>query len=422
MLPGYQLFAYLLFGVLSLLGLLLLLLRTPYGGGLRRAVDRTLRAISPGGGAAWLDWRLVLLVAGLGYALTVAFDVAIGLYRCHGTGPSDILALAASGRAFWSGGNPFTVPNCGSSIEVPYGLAAVLVDALGSLGGPVGITALWGGIALLLVPLVWTLGGPDRRYVLLFVAVSPLYVPLVATQIDGASNALVPVTVLLALYLARRREPLAAAVGGFLATGRFPALFPLLGAAGRMRRRWAFAGVAIAVFLAVTAATYAVWGRAFFDPVFLSQAGRRSFSLNLYGVLIQQHLLPAGYAVAAGQAALTVLLVVAVFFRSRTALGAAAITLAGVALVTQFLSYSILVSLVPVALLGARPRWWLWAIGIVGTVNYDFAYSYAAVQEGQWLPYDVLGIVLTVLLVGLFWDLWRSELGAATAPGPTPTA
>ncbi len=420
MLPPYQIVSYVLLALLTLGGLLLLLLPTRYGAGLRRAVDRFLRAASSSGGAAWLDWRLLLAICAAGYGATVGFDVAVHLYACTGRGPSDVLALVASGDAFWRGGNPFTVANCGTTITVPYGLAAVVIDAIGSAGGSIGIAVVWGAVALLLVPLVWTLAGPDRRYVTVFVCTSVLFMPLVAAQIDGASNALVPVTVLLALVLARRREPIAAAVGGFLSTGRFPAIFPLLGAAGRMRRRWTFAAIGLAVFLAVTAVSYLAWGRSFFDPVFLDQVGRRSFSLNAYGVLMQRNLLPGGDVVAAVQAGLTVLLVVVVFFRARSPIGAAAITFTGVALVTQFLSFNILVSLLPVALLGARPRWWLWAIGVVASLNYDFAFSYYGRQLGEWGPYNALGLVLTALLLGLFVDLWRADR-VAPVPAPAPT-
>jgi hypothetical protein len=419
MFPAYELVSYGLLIVLSVAGLLLLLLPTAYGRGLRSLVRRLLARLSPAGDAAWLDWRLLLLVGGIGYALTVAFDIAYGLYSCSGRGPSDILALALSGRALWTGGNPFTVANCGAMIDIPYGLAAIVLDAVGSLGGPIGIAIVWGLVALLLIPLVWTLAGPDRRYVTLCVATSILYLPLVTAQIDGATNVIVPVTVLLVVVLARTRDGWAAAIGGFLATARFPTMFPLLGIAGRYSKRWRFGAIALGVFLGATALSFAAWGRAFFDPVFLNQLGRRSFSLNLWGILIQRNALPGGPGVAIAQIALTLALVVAVFFRARTVLGAAAITLTGVALVTQFLSFNILVGLLPVALLGARPRWWLWAISIVAAIDYDLAFPYFGQHLGNWAPYNALDLVLTLLLIALFVDLWRRELAAPRAAATT---
>jgi hypothetical protein len=400
-------------------GLLLLLLQTPRGAGLARIVDRWLRSASSRGSLAWLDWKLIAVVAGAVYAAVIAFDVAYGLFACSGNGPSDIAALVASGRAAWVGGDPFTVTSCGSSIQVPYGVAAVVIDAIGSLGGVIGVAAIWGLVALALLPLTWKLAGPDRRFVTIFVATSVLYLPLVSAQIDGATNALVPVAVLLAILLARRNEPWAAGVGGFLATGRFPAIFPLLAATGKFRRPWLSAILVVAVFGAITALSFALWGNAFLAPVFTSQVSRRSFSLNLYGLLTQQNWLPAGDGVAVVQAVLTLAVVGAVWLKGRTVLGGAAIALTGVALLTQFLSFNILVGLLPVALLGVRPRWWLWAIGIVGTLNYDLAWPYWAKLQGIWWPYDLLGIVLTLLLLGLFVDLWRAELAVAPATGPT---
>jgi len=396
-------------------GLVLLLLRTPNGAGLARRLDRWARRASSHGSLDWLDWKLPLVVAGAVYAAVIAFDVAFGLFACSGNGPSDIAALVASGRAAWAGGDPFTVSSCGSSIQVPYGIAAVVLDAIGSLGGTVGIAFVWGLVALSIVPLTWTVAGPDRRYVTLVVLTSVLYLPLISAQIDGATNALVPAAVLLAIALARRSEPIAGAVGGFLATARFPAVFPLLGAAAGFRRRWLSGTLVVVVFGAITLASYAAWGNGFLDPVFFSQVTRRSFSLNLYGLLTQQNWLPGGDGVAAVQAGLTVAVVAAVWWKGRTVLGGAAIAITGVALVTQFLSFNILVSLLPVALLGVRPRWWLWAIGIVGTLNYDLAWPYWAKDLGLWWPYELLGVLLTALLLGLFVDLWRGELAAPAA-------
>ncbi|MGA7923992.1 MAG: hypothetical protein WCA77_08460, partial [Thermoplasmata archaeon] len=80
----------------------------------------------------------------------------------------------------------------------------------------------------------------------------------------------------------------------------------------------------------------------------------------------------------------------------------------GVALLTQFLSFNILVWLLPVALVGARARWWLWGIAVVGSVNYDWILGLASGANAALWPSAVLDVLLTVLLVGLFVDLWRS--------------
>jgi hypothetical protein len=405
--------------LLGSVSFVLLWIRTPRGARLGATIDRWGRRLSDRGDWSWLRWELILLVCAAAYASVIGFDLAYGLYGCSGHGPSDILGLVASGQAFLRGTDPFSVTNCGGTILVPYGFAVLGLDGIGSLGGAAGVAAVWGAVALAVVPLTWALAGPDRRYVTAVVATSLLFLPLVSAQIDGATNALVPAAVLLVAYLAARHEPLAAAVGGFLATGRFPALFPIAAGAGRLRRAVLGVVVAVGVFGGLTAVGYAVWGNAFLGPVFFEQLNRRSFSLNVFGLFGHQGWLPGGDGLAVGQAVLTVALVLIVWWRSRSVLGAMAITLAGVALLTQFLSFNILVSLVPVALLGARPRWWLWGIAVVGTANYDLAYPYLGQQAGVWWPYELLGIVLTGLLVGLFVDLWRGELAAGRG---APTA
>jgi hypothetical protein len=361
------------------------------------------------------DWRILALVAAVVYVGVTTYNLELGLYGCaRAAGPSDALAYYESGRAFLSGGNPFVVSNCGGSVSIPYGLSVVLVNALGSLAGLPGVVLLWGAVAIAILPLTAWVAGPDRRYVVLVVATSLLFLPLVVSQIDGASNLLVPVVVLLTLAIARRGGPLAGAVGGALASGRFPSLFPTVGASGRFTRPLLSGFVAIAAFAAVTGATYAAYGRTFLDIVFTGEIGRHSFSLNVYGVLLQQGWLPSGDLVPAIQAVLTIALVVVVFFRARTALGGAAITLTGVLLLSQFLSFNILSWILPVALLGARPRWWLWGIGALGTLDYTLGYSWAAVDLGIWWPYELMDVVLTVLLIGLFVDAWRAD--RANAP------
>lgn len=405
-------------GVLAAVSLVLLLVRTARGEGLRAALARDLARLSGRGDLGWLRWWHITVVVAVGLGAVMGFDLATGLYGCSAPGaPSDIGGFLAQGRAFWTGTNPFNVANCGTTIAEPDGLAAVLFNAVGSLGGLVGIAVIWGVIAVTLVPLTWWVGGVDRGYLTLVLVASPLYFPLVATQIDGASNALVPATVLLTLFLARRREVGATSLAGFLATQRFPTLFPVLALSGSFRRRFAAAGALVGVFALLTAASYAAWGSEFLDQVFLAQIGRRSFSLNFWGVFLLHNALPSGNGLAVAQAVLTLVLVAVVFFTVRSPLRAAAITVTGVALLTQFLSFDILVWLLPVALVGARPRWWLWGIAVVGAVNYEFALSVGAWTQGVLWPSELLDVVLTVLLLGLFVELWRSnDLGPVGPP------
>jgi hypothetical protein len=405
-------------GLLALVGLALLIAPTERGIRVRAAFGRALQRITGRADLAWLQWWHVAVVIALGMTATMVYDLASGLYSCSVPGSTvDIVGFLSQGRALWTGGNPFNVPDCGGMIAEPDGLAAVLINAIGSLGGVAGIAFVWGAISVALVPLVWWVAGPDRRYLTLIVATSPLYFPLVSSQIDGASNALVPVTVLLALFLATRSEVGATSIAGFLATQRFPTLFPVLGMSGSFRRRFTAALALVAVFAAGTGISYLIWRSDFLNVVFLDEIGRRSFSLNFWGVFLLSRGLPSGNELAIGQAVLTLVLVGVVFFTVRSPLRAAAITVTGVAILTQFLSFNILVWLLPVALVGVRPRWWLWGIAVVGSVNYDYALNVAAWSQGIVWPSEVLDVVMTALLLGLFIDLWRS---ADPTPGEGP--
>ncbi len=244
---------------------------------------------------------------------------------------------------------------------------------------------------------------------------SILFVPIISSQIDGATSAIVPVTVLLFLYLAPRNEMLAAALGGFFATARFPALFPVLGAAGNARRRFATFAVAAASFAGFTGLSYLVWGAEFARTVFSNQLGPRWFSLNLYGVLLLGNALPASPALEMGQAAATVALLLIVFWKVRSPVAASGIVLAGIALLTPYLSFNFLIWLLPIALVGTRARWWLWAIAMVGSLNYTLALSIWAWDDGIAWPSAVLDAVLTALLLALFVELWRQALRGPSA-------
>jgi hypothetical protein len=408
----------LVLGVLAAFNLLLLLATSPRGAGLGEWLRRSLGRVTGRTELGWLRWWHLTLVVGAGLAVVFAYDFAAGLFACTVPGtPTDIGGFLGQGRALWTGTNPFSVTSCGGTIGEPDGLASVLLNGVGSLGGLYGIALVWGLVALALVPLTWWAADPDRRYLTLIVATSPIYFPLVSAQIDGASNALVPATVLLTVVLARRRAVVATSLGGFLATQRFPTLFPILGLSGSLRQRWTAALAALAVFAAGTGVSYLLWGHEFLDVVFLSQFSRHSFSLNVWGVLLLQNAFPSGDGFTFAQAVVTLALVVGVFFLVRVPLRAAAIVLTGVALLNQFLSFNILVWLLPVALVGTRPRWWLWGIAVVGALNYNLTLGYFAWTQGILWPAEVLDVLLTVLLLGLFVDLWRTS-DAAVPPGP----
>jgi len=418
------------FAGLATINLLVLLYATDssVGAWLRPRVLRALRRLSGRADLHWLDWQPLVVAAGVAFAAVSAYGILSGQYGCHPPGVSDPIGVLNSGKAFWAGTDPFRVTDCGGNLDVPYGLAALLISAVGSLGGLTGIYVVWGAVGLSILPLTWAVAGSDRRQVMLYVGTSVLLVPLISSQIDGATNAIVPATVLLAVYLARRSELLGAAVGGFLSTARFPNLFPVLGSTGANPRfRYAAFAVAAASFGAFTAVSYLLWGSDFLGPVFLSQIGRRSFSLNLYGVFLLQNALPSSTALEAVQALLTLALVLVVFWRGRSPVGSAAIVLTGVALLTPFLSFNILVWLLPVALIGARARWWLWSIAFVGSLNYDLGLNVWAWDDGVTWPSAVLDVVLTVLLLALFVEVCRQQLGrrdptpaSAVLPGRSP--
>ncbi len=406
---------------LSAINLAILVARTPAGIRLRGWAGRTLRRISWGGRIDWLDWRLLTVVAATWFGGFAAFHLLSGQYGCLPNGLiSDPLGELDSGRAFWAGRNPFeSVPYCGGTLSVPYGLAAVLLDALGALGGLVGILVVWGIVALSVLALVAKSASSDRAYVTAFVATSVIYVPLITAEFSGATNAIVPVTLLASVYLSRRRERVAALVGGFFATARFPSLFPVLGSTGAFaRHRFASFGVAAGAFLAATAASYVVWGPGFASSVFVSQITRRNNSLNFYGILLLHNALPTAAWIEAVQAGMILALVIAVFFTVRSPIVAVAITITGVALVTPFLAFNFLIWLLPVALAGVRARWWLWGVASVGWINANLGFA-AWVPSGIVLPTEGMDLILSGLLVGLMIDLWREERTRSTRSTPS---
>jgi hypothetical protein len=412
------------FGFLTVVNLLVLVYRTSYGAKLRPWVLNALRRVSGRSDLHWLDWKLLAVVGAVWFGGFSVYGILSGQYGCQPGILSDALGEMDSGRAFWAGGNPFSsVPYCGGTLDVPYGLAAVLLDALGSLGGLWGICLVWGAIVLSIFPLAWRAGGADRQYVTVYLATSILFIPLATSEFGGATNAIVPMTLLLTLVLVEERELLASALGGFLSTARFPSLFPVVamnGGQGRLRF-WGGA-VALGVFGAATLLSFALWGTGFFNSVYVGELGRRSYSLNVFGVLLLHNALPSSLGVEAVEAAVTVALVLAAFFTVRSPVRAVAITIVGVALVTPFLSYNFLIWLLPCALAGARARWWLWGIATVAAVDFNLGIIVWANAQGIVGPAEVLDVVVTALLLGLFVELWRGELASHRAGPPRPAS
>ncbi len=396
----------------SAVNLALLVARTPWGRGVGTRLRSAAARLSGCPDLRWIDWRFLVVFGALWIGAFVGNELRIGQFDCAAGSINDPMGLLSSGRAFFAGADPAdAVSYCGfTTIQVPYGIAAIGIDAVGSLGGLVGICAIWAAVALLLIPLVWKAGGADRQYLTLFVATSVLYLPLVTGQIGDANNVLVPITLVAVLLVAGTRRVAGSALGGLLATAKFPAMVPLLGHAGRsdphrLRAVLASAGV----FVGGTAVGYAAWGWGFLRAVFLAELGRRSFSLNLYGVLLVQNRLPSAAWVEAIEAAVTLGIVLSVALWIRSPIRAMAIGIVGVALVTPFLSYNILIWLLPVALAGPRARWALWGAGAIGTLNYGYALNGLAWVGGPVWPTELLDVAMTAVLGALFVDLWRSE-------------
>ena len=409
------------FVVLTGVNLVVFYSRTEAGVRWRNRLLRAARRLSGREDLSWLDWRILLAAGALWYGGFAVHALLSGQAACpHGV---DLHAELDSGLAFWKGANPvYGVPTCSTAIPVPYGLAAILLDAIGSLGGEAGIYAVWGVVALSVLPLTWAASGSDRRHITLYVATSVLFIPIVTGQYDGATNAIVPVTCLVVLYLGQRRERLSVAVGGVLSTARFPSLIPVLATSGSQGRRgWSSLVGGVATFGGLTGVSYLLWGNHFLNTVFFDQFARRSYSLNIYGILLLHGALPASLAVEGVQAGLPLALFVAVLVFVRSPVRAIAITLVGIVLITPFLSHSFFIWLLPVALVGGRARGWLWGIATVGQLN-DWTFNAMAFEGGVLWPAEVLDGVLTVLLLFLFWELWRSELRGERSGGPSGPA
>jgi len=417
------------FAASIVLNFLVLAYRWPATARVRAGVDAIRRRITGRSDWEWLKlWHLVAVLLAIA-AANVAWNVAT--LRCG----DDSLAVLASGRAALAGHNPFSVTYCGGTVpdQIPYGLAEVGFNALAALSGSVaGVWIVWTLLALAVVPLVWAVGGPDRRYLAVLTATSVLYLPNIATNI-GVENAIVPVAVLIGLGWMGRpggRGAAGSAVAAFLSTARFPALFPLLGVPAPLARgRTVRVLGVLAVFLGAAAAAYLAWGWDAIGIVYLNQFARLpAESLNVFAVLLVKGWVLPSFASAAVQGAVILGLLVLVHARRYGAAVAAAVPLLGVMLLSQYLTFNFVLWIVPLVLLGDEVNRWLFVYGTIALVDQNLFLFYVADVLGVWWPYEVAGIVLTAVLVYLLVRILRTEerrrraRPAAEAGGPAPTA
>ncbi len=390
----------------------------------RAWVDRNLARRLGGLSAIRWDWRVVALV--LGIVFVAAAFVQSAPIPCS-AGEDDTLALLQSGRNFLSGGNPFVTSQCGHWVLVPYGMASVLLDALGSLGGRVGIWLVWNLAALLLIPLTWALAGAQRWYVTIFVATSMLYAPLVVGSIQGGHSAVVPVAALLGIWLALRRNPSAGVWAGFLSTVKFPSLFPFWGGlSGVAAERWRAVVLSGVVFAGLTLVVVEVWGGAAFNLLFTTQLTRADFSINEFGVLIPLRAMPPSIVLTAIQGVSLLAALVFVHGRRWPAVPAVALLTVVVALVAQRFTENFMVWLLPVALMGPTYGRWLFALGVVGVADATVALP-ACMNQGACVPSEALGglfgVLLFILLVVVLREGSRlAREGSRAVSEPAPTA
>ena len=385
--------------------------------GFRAAVDRgLLRPLRNLWTGSW-DWRIIALA--LGVVFVAAAFVQSAPISCA-SGEDDTLVLLQSGRHFLAGQNPFMTFQCGHEVLVPYGIASALLDAVGSLGGRVGIWLVWNLVALALIPLTWALAGPQRWYATVFVATSMLYAPDVIGSIQGGHSSVVPVTALLGIWLALRRSPMAGTVAGFLSTVKFPSLFPFWGGlSGVGRGRWVALLSSIVVFGVLSALVGLIWGGYAYTLLFTQQLTRADLSINEFGVLIPLHAVPPGYVLTAIQGVALLAALVFVHARRWPAVPAIALLTVVVALVAQRLTPEFMIWLLPVALLGPAYCRWLFALGVVGVLDGTLAIpactntGACAVSEGLG---GLFGLLLVILLVLLLVE------GTRSWSGPVPSA
>ena len=387
--------------------------------GFRDWVDRTLIRRLPAVSPLRWDWRVLALA--VGGVFVVASFVQSGPIACS-AGEDDTLALLQSGRHLLSGTNPFVTFQCGTTVNVPYGIASALLDALGSLGGRAGIWLVWNLIALLLIPLTWFLATNHRGYATFFVATSMLYAPLVMGSIQGGHSAIVPVAALVGIWLALRRNPGAGALTGFLSTVKFPSLFPFWGGlSGVGSERWRALVTSVVVFGGLSALVVWIWGGSAYSLLFSLQLVRADLSINEFGVLIPMGAMPPSAVLEVLQGAALVGAMAFVYLRRWAAVPAVALLTVVVALVAQRFTGNFLVWLLPVALLGPLYCRWLFALGAIGIANAAVALP-ACTNNGMCGPSEALGGIFGLLLVLLLVQILREPPSVTGRTGASSTA
>jgi hypothetical protein len=371
------------------------------------------------------EWITLLGIAGaVAVVLAIAVVIQYPAPNCSVPHIDDTGGMLQSGLNARSGANPFEVVACGTPTQVPYGLLAVGLNALGSFGGRFGIWLVWEAVAWTVVPLLWFLGGAERRFLTIFAATSPLYLLLVTTQIDGANNSLVTVTILLSLLALARWPNASGLLAGLFSTAKFTSLPPVLASDGSARRAglWPFLSTVI-VFAGLSGVSYAIWGSNFLDSVFFNQFQRGGWSLNAYGILLPTGFVTPYPGTLIFEVAILGGFLLYLLYRPGTAAWNVAVMLVVLALVIQWLSFNFLVWLLPILLLGRWTTRWMYAISIVGTVDYIVAVSYLGFDLGLWWPAQLLAGVMTLLLLGFLVVLLQRRVDPEGAgPGATGTS
>lgn len=384
--------------------------RSPRVPAVRTLVDRVRRRVT--GREDWNWLRLEHLMIPL--AVVAAANVAWNLSQLHC--PDDSYALLASGRAALHGGDPFLVSYCGGPgpDPIPYGLSAVGLNAVAAgSGSVVGVWVVWELVGLAVVPLVWLVAGTDRRYVATLAAFSVAYLPNLATNI-GVDNAIVPVAVLLGIYAAAGADGRSIGgwlLGAFASTARFPAFFGLLGAPASETRRLARGLLALVVFGGAAALSWRLWGWNAIEVVYLKQFSRvPPESLNAFALLLKQGWLHPSLLTATVQALGVLAAVLYVHLRRSAPAQAAALPMIAVLAFSQYVEFHFVVWLVPLVLVDSELQPWLLAYGALAWLDETAATRNLAALHGIWWPAEILGLVLTALLVRIAFGLLR--------PGP----
>jgi hypothetical protein len=322
--------------------------------------------------------------------------------------PNDSIALLLSGQATRSGGDPFHINYCAGYDAIPYGLAQVAFDAVGSTGGLLGIWLIWQLPMLAIVPLAWLIGGDDRRYLTLLVSTSILYFPNLLSDIS-LDSAIVPLAAFLGIWAVGQRGQLrtwGVAAAAFLSTARFPALFSVLGAC----RTWPHRVLVSAVFAGCAALSFVLWGWDAINIVYLSQFSRTTpETFNLLAPLLQSGWLQPGTDAALFQGGVIVALLFWVWFRRYSLLASTVIPMLGVLSLSQFLTFHFFIWLLPIVLLYERLGWATLVYGTFGFLDQSIAYDYYGIGQGSWWLYDVLGVAIGLVLAYMLLALAVDE-------------